>query len=86
MHIERSRRFDKDFSKQPKKIQARFYERIGLFATDQNHPLLRVHALAGDLLGCYSFNITADVRVIFEYHASDTVRLLAIGTHAQLYE
>jgi addiction module RelE/StbE family toxin len=84
MQIRRSKRFDKDFAKLPKKAQQQFIERVKLFVSDMSNPLLRVHPLNGDYQGCYSFNVNADVRVVYEIE-SDIISLLAVGTHSQLY-
>ena len=84
MRIQRSKRFDKEFSKQPSKVQDKFVERIQLFVKDPKSPLLNIHGLTGEYRGCFSFNVSADVRVVYEIR-DDVVSLMAIGTHSQLY-
>jgi addiction module RelE/StbE family toxin len=84
MRIQRSKRFDKEFRKQQIKVQDKFAERILLFAKEPSNPLLNIHGLTGEYRGCFSFNVSADIRVVYEVRG-DVVSLIAIGTHAQLY-
>ena len=84
MDIVFQKSFQKDYAKQKagKKHQAK--ERISLFLEDRFSPLLNYHALKGEFLGCYSLNVSADVRVIF-FVEHDTMYLIRIGTHSQRY-
>lgn len=84
MQIKRSKRFEKEFAKLPKKAQEQFIERVKLFVLDMTNPLLHVHPLTGEYRGCYSFNVNADVRVVYEI-GDEMIGFLAIGTHSQLY-
>jgi addiction module RelE/StbE family toxin len=87
MEVSYSREFKKDFAKLQKKTQLQFFERLTLYLEDPQHPLLRVHTLSGEYLGYKSFNVTADVRVIFTIRNNRTVLYLdMIGTHSQLYK
>lgn len=47
-------------------------------------PSLKTHALSGDLKGKYACSLTHDLRVIFKL-SGDTVHLLDIGTHDEVY-
>ena len=85
MKIETTKKFDKQFKKLPTKIQKEFGKRIALFLTDRNHTLLHTHKLSGNLNGLWSFNVTADIRVIFDDSYQDVVILVAIGSHSKLY-
>jgi addiction module RelE/StbE family toxin len=86
MEVAYSRDFKKDFAKLQKKTQLHFFDRLSLYLEDPQHPLLRVHTLSGNYLGYQSFNVTADVRVIFTIRDNRTVLYLdMIGTHSQLY-
>ncbi len=76
--------FQKDFAKCAAKIQSQTEERVALFISDRFNPLLNYHALRGDYVNCYSINVTADFRIIFHVD-SDTMHLMRIGTHSQLY-
>lgn len=85
MKIAYSRSFKKMFKKQPVKIQEVFFERIEIFINNPNNPILRVHSLHGEWASCKSINITGDIRVVYEEISDDTVELIAIGSHSELY-
>ena len=85
MHITTTKKFDKKLKKQPKKIQEEFKKRIKIFMLGTNHPLLKIHKLSGKLQNLWSFNLSADVRIIFDKSQKDTVILVDIGTHSDLY-
>jgi len=85
MHIETTKKFDKQFKKLPAKLQKDFARRIELFIDELNHSLLHTHKLSGTLKGLWSFNVTADIRVIFDDSYEDVLILVAIGSHSELY-
>lgn len=85
MDIIYNRSFRKMFVKHPKKIQEKFRERLALLITNPLSPLLNIHSLSGEWVGCQSFNITGDIRVVFEQFDEHSVQLLAIGSHSELY-
>lgn len=85
MHIETTKKFDKQFKKLPSKIQQEFAKRIELFITERNHHLLKTHKLSGNLRGLWSFNVTADIRVVFDTSYDGVIILVAIGSHSELY-
>jgi addiction module RelE/StbE family toxin len=60
-------------------------ERLRLFAEQQTHPVLNNHQLSGELALFRSINVGGDLRVLFEFIDGDTVHLLSIGTHSELY-
>jgi len=84
MLVSYHRNFKKALKKQPKKIQAKFLERLEQFCEDQFHFTLNNHALTGKFKGTRSFDITGDVRVHYE-ESDGGVTLLKIGTHSELY-
>lgn len=86
MKIDYHRNFKKEFRKLNAKQQAQFAKRLALFIESPNHPLLRVHELAGVYKGNFSFSLTGDLRVHFIYLSAESVLLTRVGTHAQLYE
>lgn len=47
-------------------------------------PSLKTHKLKGRMQGSYACSLTFDLRIIFELTA-DTVHLLDIGTHDEVY-
>jgi len=49
------------------------------------HELLRGHPLKGKFKGLWSFSVESDIRVIYRHVNKNTVLLLRIGTHNQVY-
>lgn len=84
MRIVFQKSFQKDFAKCSEKIQIQTEERVALFLRDRFHPLLNLHMLRGEYAECWSLNVNSDHRVIFML-AADTMYLIRIGTHSQLY-
>jgi addiction module RelE/StbE family toxin len=85
MRITTTRNFDKQFKKQPVKVQKAFAKRIELFLVDLNNPILNSHKLSGKLKDLWSFNVTGDIWVVFDRSFDDVIVLEAIGTHSELY-
>lgn len=85
MTIRQTRRFVKQLAKQPAEVRQAYYNRLRIFAEDPHNPLLRDHALRGQLKGFYSINITGDVKAIYMVVGNDIYIFDLIGTHAQLY-
>lgn len=84
MRIARTARFAKQFQKLPNWLQERAVERAALLLEDPFHPLLHTHGLKGNYQGYRSINVTGDYRIIYQ-EERDTYRLIAIGTHHELY-
>lgn len=85
MRINTTKKFDKQFRKQPQKIQQEFAKRIALFLIDAHSPILNIHKLSGTLKDYWSFNVSGDIRVVFDKQLEDLVVLVAIGSHSELY-
>lgn len=86
MDVSYGKDFKKCFAKLPLKAKLQFGERLSLYLEDPQHPLLHVHGLHGDWEGYQSFNVNADLRVIFDIRdAGKTLYISIIGTHSQLY-
>ncbi len=86
MDVSYSKDFKKSFAKLPHKVKLQFGERLSLYLEDPQHPLLRVHGLHGAWEGYQSFNVNADVRVIFDIRDDGkTLYISIIGIHTQLY-
>ncbi len=86
MRITTTKKFDKQFRKQSEKIQKEFSKRVELFLVDVNSPILNTHKLSGKLKDLWSFNVSGDIRVIFDKSFDNVVVLEAIGSHSELYE
>lgn len=85
MILVRTRQFAKRVAKLPKKIRLALAERLRLFAHDPFSVLLNNHALHGTLRSYRSINITGDWRLMYEQYDEQTVRLIDIDTHSNLY-
>lgn len=85
MRITKSKQFEKQYRKLPRKIQKQSIERLKLFLENKNNPLLNVHSLRGSYTGLSSFNVTADIRVIFDESYEGVLILVAVGSHSELY-
>lgn len=85
MNIFFHRHFTKQYRKLPKKIQQRFKERLAIFSADPFYSPLRNHALAGDLEGYRSIDITGDIRAVYKTLREDAVEFALIGSHSELY-
>ena len=77
--------FEKKVAKLDKKIKLALADRLELFVTNPFHPLLDNHALKGDRKPQRSIDITGNYHLIFEVLESNSVRLLDIDTHTNLY-
>jgi len=59
-------------------------ESIELFRIRDNHTKLKVHKLKG-IENAYSFSVNYKIRIIFEYENKQTVNLIYIGFHDEVY-
>lgn len=85
MKIDFHKIFIKQFYKQPKKIQEKFYVKLEIFGKDQFDRILNNHTVHHPYTGCRSINITGDLRALYEVDG-DRVIFIRIGTHSELYE
>lgn len=80
-----SRNYDKKIEKLGVKVYKQLTERLSLFLSDPYNPILQNHALHGKRKHQRSINITGSYRLIFEQVNTETVRLIDIDTHPNLY-
>ena len=85
MQIVKGKQFEKQYRKLPVKLQKQFAKRLRLYIENKNHMLLHTHSLSGKYKDLWSFNVSADVRVIFDDSYADVVILVAVGSHSELY-
>ena len=85
MIVIRTKHFSKAVVRLPIQIKRALAERLSLFMKDPFNQLLNNHALNGNKQIYRSINITGDYRLIFEQYDVDTVRLIDIDTHSNLY-
>ena len=85
MIIVSTKGFEKEFSKLHHKVRSVLLIKIKIFAVNPFEHSLHNHKLKGELKHYRSINITGDYRVIYEQLNNETVRLIRIGTHSDLY-
>jgi len=85
MKIVTNKKFDKKVQKQPIKIQKELKKRLYIFIEEINDPTLKTHKLSGKLKDMWSFNVSGDVRVVFDKSQKDVIILVDIGSHSALY-
>ncbi|MBI4994859.1 type II toxin-antitoxin system mRNA interferase toxin, RelE/StbE family [Candidatus Peregrinibacteria bacterium] len=56
-----------------------------MFLKNPTEQILKDHPLVGDLRGKRAFFIAGDIRVIYRFLNKETIFLLRIGTHNQVY-
>lgn len=84
MKQEFHRKFTKELSRLSHNKEESFYERLALLLDEPDHPLLSRHPLHGKFAGCWSIDISGDLRAVYEVH-DDTYFFIHIGTHHQLF-
>ena len=85
MNFSKSRNFERKIGKLPGKVKKALALRLRIFALDPFNPILRNHPLRGSMRNYRSINITGDWRLVYENADGDTVRLIDIDTHSNLY-
>lgn len=87
MKIKYHKKFLKQFSKLPTKIQIAVEQTITIFQKDPSDPTLHNHRLSGQLKQQRSISVTGDIRIIFEEHDEYMIVIfLRVGSHSQLYK
>lgn len=84
--------WDKGFKKSYKKkishsslLRKNFWDALDLFSNNPFDKKLRTHKLSGELSGCWSFSINYSFRIVFEFIDDNTISLVDIGTHDEVY-
>lgn len=78
-------RFLKSVRKIPINFQGKLAKQLELLRENPFHPILRTKSLTGRLTGFYSFRITRDWRVIFQFEKPETIKLIEIGNRKDIY-
>ena len=90
MNIKFAKKFVKQYSKAPLKIQKAFDKRLKIFVDSPYHSLLNNHSLVGEYSRYRSINITGDWRAIYlESEERNKVKVaifVVLGTHSRLYK
>ena len=68
-------------------LKSQFAKKIILFADDPFHPSLKTHQLSGVLKGLWSFRISYEHRLVFDFidEGQTKVLLIDIGLHEEVY-
>lgn len=85
MRIYYSDYFLKSARKLPLTIQTRLAKNLSLLEQSPFHALLHTKALSGNLAGFYSFRVTRDWRVIFQFLEEDCIKLIDVGHRKDIY-
>ena len=72
-------------SKNNKEWKNNFWESVELFKNNSFHPSLQTHKLSGKLKGLWAFSCDYDCRVVLKFIDSDSVLLIDIGKHDEVY-
>lgn len=72
--------FRKSYRRLPKNLQDMADRKDALFRTNPFHPSLETHRLHGKLAGLWSFSITKQYRVLFEFIEGGAI-FYDVGTH-----
>ncbi len=79
------RKFEKKIIRLSKKIKVILKNRLSIFADNPFDSRLSNHSLHGIYRNYRSINITGDIRLIYEEIDANTVILLDIDSHSNLY-
>lgn len=72
--------FIRQLNKLDKDLREEVLEKIDLFKIKDNHLLLKVHKLHGELREFYSFSVNYKIRIVFMWNNNEVV-LVSIGDH-----
>lgn len=85
MRTDTHRGFEKAWKKLSHAQRSKAMSAIRQFASNPNDPHLRLHQLKGKYHPQYSISAGGDLRIHFLQLDNNTIVLMLIGTHAQLY-
>lgn len=75
-------KFARQYKKLPRPIKDRAEEKEKLFRANPFDPRLKTHKLHGELSEFWSFSITREYRIIFDFtDHNKTARFYMVGTH-----
>ena len=81
-----SKHFLKSIKKLPTPIKNKLATKLELLQKNPFHPLLHTKSLTGPLFGFYSFRITREWRVIFQFLAPEVIKLIEVGHRKDIYK
>ncbi|OGZ38376.1 MAG: hypothetical protein A3A94_03365 [Candidatus Portnoybacteria bacterium RIFCSPLOWO2_01_FULL_43_11] len=77
--------FLKSVKKLPKQQQEKLADLLEVLRENPFHQLLHAKSLTGSLAGFYSFRITRDWRVIFQFVNPQTIKLIEAAHRKDIY-
>lgn len=81
--------FSPQFKKRLKKIHPQILTKLPrlfkILNSNPCDPKLKTHKLSGKLKNKYAFSVESNIRIIFKFLSKNTVLLIDIGTHDQVY-
>jgi addiction module RelE/StbE family toxin len=80
-----SKKFYKDLKKSPREVKEKTAIALEKFVLNPYDATLHNHPLHGVWNGHHSINITGDIRAVYVFVDSTTVRFIALGSHSRLY-
>jgi mRNA-degrading endonuclease YafQ of YafQ-DinJ toxin-antitoxin module len=86
MNIELSSHFIKFANKLSQSEKKLLSDRVDLLRIDPNNPKLKTHALTGKLSGLFAFSLNYSKRVVFTFVKKNTILLLDVGSHGEVYK
>lgn len=66
-------------------LNKQFARQLKKFSENLFDPGLRTHNLLGKMNDCWSFSVSYDCRIIFQFIEAERILLLDIGTHDDVY-
>ena len=81
-----SKYFLSQAKKLPKPQQEKLAELLDLLSSNPFHSKLHTKHLTGKLSGLFSFRITRDWRVIFQFLSAEKIKLINIGHRKEIYK
>jgi len=79
-------RFLKSARKLPEVQQKKLAKLLEIVRDNPFHSRLHAKPLSGQLSGFYSFRITRDWRVIFQFLSPDKIQLIEVGHRKDIYK
>lgn len=83
--LEYSKNFLKSAKKLPYPVTKNLADLLVVLQENPFHSTLHTKKLSGPLAGFYSFRITRDWRVIFQFLNPETIKLLRVGHRKDIY-
>ncbi len=86
MNLIYSRPFLKSVNNLPQRIQEKLAKQLKTLQQNPFHPLLHTKPLTGKLVGFYSFRITREWRVIFQFERIKSIKLIKAAHRREIYK